>query len=85
MILLHGVTGTCIGYGIYADKLSKYLLLAILMHLPVTGFIFVTTIYRVEYLRIGLILYGLVIYWYMTKKIMPRILVQSQKRKRSKN
>ena len=84
IILLHGATGTCIGYGVYAGKLSKYFIFAILLHLPVTVLIFLTTLYSVGYLQIGLIPYGLIIYWYATKKIMPQILSQSQRRKRSK-
>lgn len=83
-ILIHGATGTCIGYGIYSSKLSKYLTFAIILHLPVTGLIFLTTYYNLEYLQIGLIPYGLIIYWYVTTKIMSRILEKSQRRKRSK-
>ena len=84
IILLHGTTGVCIGYGIYIGKLSKYFIFAIILHVPVTGLIFLTTLYKVEYLQIGLIIYGLIIYWYVTKKIMPRILPQNQRKKRSK-
>jgi hypothetical protein len=39
--------------------------------------------FNIEYLQLGLIPYGLLIYWYTTKKIMPQILKQSEKRKRS--
>lgn len=85
IILFHGATGIFIGHGIYAGKLSKYLIFAVLLHIPVTGWFFLTVFYNVEYLQIGLILYGLIVYWYATKKIMPRILSQSQRRKRSKN
>lgn len=84
IILFHGATGTLIGYGIHAGKLSKYFILAVLLHLPVTGWFFLTDYYDVEYLQVGLILYGLIIYWYATKRIMPRILSQSQIKKRSK-
>ncbi|EMR75430.1 hypothetical protein MBGDF03_00445 [Thermoplasmatales archaeon SCGC AB-540-F20] len=84
IILFHGATGTLIGYGIHTGKLSKYFILAVLLHLPVTGWFFLTDYYDVEYLQVGLILYGLIIYWYATKKIMPRILSQSQRKKRSK-
>ena len=84
IILFHGATGTLIGYGIYARKLSKYFIFAVLLHFPVTGWFFLTNYYDVEYLQIGLVVYGLIIYWYVTKRIMPRILSQSQGRKRSK-
>jgi len=84
IILFQAATGAIIGYGIYDSKLSRYLLFAILLHLPVTTVIFVTNYYQVGYLQISLVGYGLVLYWYATKKIMPRILSRSQRRKRSK-
>ena len=83
IILLHGATGICLGYGIYMGKLSKYFIFAILLHLPLTAFIFITTMFNIEYLQLGLIPYGLLIYWYTTKKIMPQILTKNMKRKRS--
>jgi len=83
IILLHGATGICLGYGIHTGKLSKYFIFAILLHLPVTAFIFITTMFNIGYLQLGLIPYGLLIYWYTTKKIMPQILTQSERRKRS--
>jgi hypothetical protein len=82
IILLHGATGVCIGYGIYAGKLSKYFMFAVILEIPITALIFLTTLYEIEYLQIGLTVYGLIIYWYATKKIMTRIL--SQRRKRSR-
>jgi len=84
IILFHGATGIFIGYGIYTGKLSKYFIFAVLLHVPVTGWFFLTVFYNIEYLQIGLILYGLVIYWYATKKIMPQILHRGRERKRSK-
>lgn len=84
IILFHGATGTLIGYGIYSGNLLKYFILAVLLHLPVTGWFFLTDYYNIEYLQIGLILYGFIIYWYITKKIMSRILSQRNKKKRRK-
>jgi len=84
IILFQAATGAIIGYGVYEGKLSKYLIFAILLHLPVTTVIFVTNLYGVGYLQISLVAYGLVLYWYVTKKLMPRILIHSQRRKRSK-
>jgi hypothetical protein len=83
IILFHGGTGVLIGYGIYIGELPKYYIFALLLHLPVTGWFFLTGYYNVEYLQIGLIIYGLVVYWYCTRKIMSKILSQSQRRKRS--
>lgn len=84
IISLHGATGVCIGYGIYVKKLLKYFIFAIILHVPLTGIIFLTTLYKVEYLQVGLIIYGFIIYWFVTKKIMPRILVQNKRRNRRK-
>jgi len=84
IILFQAATGVFIGYGVYDGKLLKYLIFAILLHLPITTVIFITNFYKVGYLQIGLVAYGLVLYWYATKKLMPRILLRSQRRKRSK-
>lgn len=70
IILLHGATGVCIGYGIYTGELLKYFIFAVLFYLPVTVF------YNVGYLLFGLVPYGLIVYWYTTTKIMPKILKQ---------
>ena len=84
IILMHAATGICLGYGVFSRKLSQYFILAIILHLPITGMSYVTALYRIEYLQVGLVVYGLIIYWYATKKIMPQILLQSKRRKRSK-
>jgi hypothetical protein len=84
IILIHGATGAYIGYGIYAGKLTRYVLIAILLLVPVSGFIFLTTLIEREYLQIGLVAYGLIVYWYITTKVMSRILVDSNRRKRTK-
>jgi len=83
IILLQGSTGVIIGYGIYDGKLLKYLLYAIILHLPITSIIFLTQYFNLAYLQIGLIIYGLIIYWYITTKIMSRILLNKRQRKRS--
>ena len=85
MILLHAATGVCIGYGVYTYKLTKYLLFAILLYLPVTATIFITTLFDVGYLQVAIVPYGLIVYWYFTTKIMNQIRSKSEKRKRSKN
>jgi len=82
IILLHGATGVCIGYGVYSGKLLKYFLLAIILHVPLTGLIFLTSLLNIKNLQIGLIIYGLITYWFITKNIMPKILSQQKSRKR---
>jgi hypothetical protein len=83
LILLHGATGVFIGYGVYDEQLMKYFIFAVLLHIPVTLWFFLTDYYNIGYLQIGVVLYGLLLYWYATKKIMSQILSQSQRRKRS--
>lgn len=87
IILFHGATGAYIGYGIYAGKMLKYLLIAIIIQLPFNAIVDSTRFYPNEYfqyLQIGLIIYGGMLFWYVIKKIMPQILSQSKRRKRSK-
>jgi hypothetical protein len=84
IILVHGATGIIIGYGVYDGKLSKYFAFAFLLSVPVTLWFFLTIFFKVEYLQIGLIAYGLIVYWYALKRIMPQILPKSKLRKRSK-
>jgi len=84
IILFHAATGAIIGYGVYSHKLSTYLTFAILLQIPITTVIGVTNLFTISYLQISLVIYGIIVYWYATKKIMPRILQESQRRKRTK-
>ncbi|VVB59816.1 Uncharacterised protein [uncultured archaeon] len=83
IILFHAATGAIIGYGVYSHKLSTYLTFAILLQIPITMVIGVTNFFNAGYFQISLVVYGIVIYWYVTKKIMPRVLKESQRRKRT--
>jgi hypothetical protein len=83
IILFHAATGAIIGYGVYSHKLSTYLTLAILLEIPITTVIGVTNLFSISYFQISLVIYGIIVYWYATKKIMPRILEESQRRKRT--
>jgi hypothetical protein len=86
IILFHGATGAYIGHGIFTGKLIKYLLFAIIIQLPFNVIIDSTRFYQNEYftiLQIGLVIYGLIIFWYVLKRIMPQILIESKGRKRS--
>ncbi len=87
IILFHGATGAFIGYGIYAGKLTKYLLAAVIIQLPFNLIIDMTRFYSDTYfpvLQFGLVIYGAIFFLYVVKKIMPGILVESKSRKRSK-
>ncbi|MCX6671841.1 MAG: protease PrsW, partial [Euryarchaeota archaeon] len=84
IILFHAGTGVLIGYGVYVHKLSTYLTIAILLHFVITTVIGVTNLFQVSYLQIILVIYGIIIYWSATKRIMPRILSENQRRKRTR-
>jgi hypothetical protein len=83
IILLHGATGVYIGYGVYVGKLPRYFIFAVVLYLPVTTS-YLTALFNLGFLQLGLVPYGLIVYWYATKKIMSRILKESDKRKRDK-
>jgi hypothetical protein len=90
IILFHGSTGAYIGYGIYRGGLTKYLLTAVIIQLPLNFILAITILYSqptslnvILILVSGLILYGGIIFWYVTQRIMPQILVQSKKRRRT--
>jgi hypothetical protein len=82
-ILLHGATGTIIGYGVSQRKLKKYFIFALLLHIPFAIISYISVIIDNNLIQLILIPYGLIIYWYATKKIMNLILIQTKRRKRS--
>ena len=87
IILFHGATGALIGYGIHSGKLIKYLLIAILIEIPFNFIIDIARFYQNEYfilIQFCIIIYGGIVFIYVLRKIMPKILSKSQKRKRSK-
>jgi len=76
IIILHGATGVLIGFGVYKSDLLKYFILAVLLYVPVL----ITS--TIIYSAIVLIPYALVVYWYSTVKILPKILSQNKKKKK---
>lgn len=84
IILMQGATGLIIGYGIYEGNLSKHYLIAVLLYVPVSLWFFLTGFYHIEQYQIGIILYGILIYWYVLKTYMkPVIALKKRQRKRS--
>lgn len=83
IILFHGATGLLIGYGVYTHRLAAYLTGAILLHLVVTTVFALTNLLQISYLQISLIIYGAIVYWYAVKRVMPRLLQETQRRKRT--
>jgi len=86
IILFHAAIGVFIGYGIYEGKLLKFLFIAIGLQLPFNALMdwsrFYPNVYFF-YAQLALILYGLFVFWYVVKKVMPQLLVKGKKRKRS--
>ena len=88
IILFHGATGAYLGYGIYRGKLTKYLLTAIILQLPFNALIDMTRFYPNIYFphfQVVLVIYGVLIFLYVVKKIMPEILSKDKRRKKVKN
>jgi hypothetical protein len=89
IILFHGATGAFIGYGVYEGKLMKFLLPTILVQIPFSFFVDLMIVssdesFTIELgIAIGLVIYGIVLFWVMAKRAMARILRQTQRRKRS--
>jgi hypothetical protein len=74
VILLHGATGIILGYGVFSGNILKNYIFTILLHIPFTAWFFLTGIYRIEQTQFLLIIYGIVLYWYSSNKIMKKIL-----------
>jgi len=83
ILLFHAATGILIGYGVYINKLTKYLTISILLHLVITAVSLTTTLFQSSQLQILLVFYGILLFWYTIKKVMPRILEEGQRRKRT--
>ena len=90
--MFHGATGAYIGYGVYAGNLFKNLTHAILLQIPFNALLGLTIYYadagHLTKIIVGLvglmIIYGGVVYWHVTTKIMPQIKQKEEKRKRTK-
>ena len=92
-ILVHGSTAALLGYGIFKDQLMKYLLLTLFIHIVFNAFADLADprLYEnpniTEYfpvLQLILVVFGLILFWYIQKNILPEIRTYEEKRKRSK-
>ena len=86
-IFFHAATSAYIGYGIYQKKLSKHLLYAILFQIPFNIFTDAARYTSNPYLlysQVILVVYGLILFVYVIKKIIPKILRQDIKRRSKK-
>jgi len=83
IIMLQGATGVLIGFGVYKRQLTKWVIIAILLQVSFNFGIVVVQVLQNSLVVFYLFAYGLIIYWYATRKVMPRILLESQRRKRT--
>jgi RsiW-degrading membrane proteinase PrsW (M82 family) len=83
IIMLHGATGVLIGFGVYKKELTKWVILAIIIQIIYNTGVIIVQPLSIYFIVIYLFVFGAIIYWYATKKIMPRILLESQRRKRT--
>ena len=80
-IFFHAATSAYIGYGVYKNKLMKYLLIAILFQIPFNAIVDVTRTKYHAYAQLVLVIYGLILFWYVIIRVMPNI-IKDEKRKR---
>jgi hypothetical protein len=91
IILFHGATGAYIGFGVYQRKLTRFLFTSILLQLPFNLLLGLMISYsNINTLNIQIIfvclviIYGLLFFFYVIKKVLPLLIIQTEKRKRSK-
>ena len=91
IILFHGATGAYIGYGIYVEKLFKYLLTAVIIQLPFNFLLGLmikySSIHTFNMQLVSvlcIITYGSLAFIYVTKKVMPQILTHSGRKRTTK-
>lgn len=83
IIMLQGATGILIGYGVYKKELTKWVIAAILLQISYNIGIVIVQGLSIFIVVSYLFIFGLIIYLYATRKVMPRILLESQRRKRT--
>ena len=89
-ILFHAASGVFIGYGVFSGKMTKYLFIAIILQIPfnaISDLTRIQNIYSSSYYPVyqaAVVAYGAIIFIYTIKKVMPKILGENERRKRSK-
>jgi len=88
IIMFQGATGVLIGYGVYTNKLWTYVVFSVLIHIPITVGVFLSSFLTFSYAQIVVVLcmffYGAFLYWYATRRIMFRLTSEGLRRKRTK-
>ena len=85
ILLLHGATGVLIGFGVYNFELVKYFISSVLLYIPPMLFSDFAGVEKISFIQFALIPYGLLLYWYVTTRVMSRILVVRRKREMVKS
>jgi hypothetical protein len=90
IIFFHGATGAYIGYGIFKGKLTRFLITCILLQIPFNLLLGLMISYStINLLKIQIvfvclvIVYGLLFFFYVIKKVLPLVINQTERRKRS--
>ena len=89
-ILFHAASGCLIGYGVFSGKMTKYLFIAIILQIPFNAISDLTRIdiifnsYYYLLYKAAIVIYGAIFFVYAIKKVMPKILNENERRKRSK-
>jgi len=86
-ILFHAASGLYVGFGVYSGKLTRYLFGAILLQLPFNALALIAGLFmdpNFPYFQLGPLLYGAIFFVFAVKKVMPKILTQAERRKRSR-
>ncbi len=87
-ILFHAATTAYIGYGVFNGRLTRYLLIAILVQIPFNIFVDLASLYGKQnyayysfykYFQVILVIYGGIIFYYVIKQILPRIKIHNKK------
>ncbi len=84
-IMLQGSTGVLIGYGIYRGKTPRFVTFAIFLHMIYMVGLFFMQVFSSEAAAITVYLFvgGLLLYWYATRRVIPKLTVEGQRRKRT--
>jgi len=87
IIFFHGATGAYIGFGVYSGSLVKKLIVAILLELPLSLMIGLMIFYSTLSIKLQIVFasaaiaYGIIVFWYMIKNVIPLI----KKKRKTKN
>ncbi len=77
LILIHGLTGMLLGYGVYNSRIIYYYFCSTLI------LIVANVLMKIEYFQFSVIVFGIVVYYICKIRIMDSLSTNSNKRKRA--